>query len=359
MDAAATAPAGAPNAPDVVEPFSLGVPSLPAPAGRVRPPLPVPSAPIPAEDWSSAEEDWSSAEEDWSSADRDSSGPGASVPASAAGDAGEAAGTGLGPVDNGPGAFGPGVSTKLGAYVYLLVDPRTGRPFYVGRGRGDRCFRHVRAARLPPDPGEADEKYPLLDRIREVESSGRAVRVDVLRYGLSSSEAQLVEASTQDALGLQLHPKLGSQRRPAAELNTSLAKRAKFKQYHQVVLLRVAAQGSDASYDVARHGWRIGRRWTDPRSPRSPRWAVIVVGEMVASVHRIDRWEATALRSRSLHGSSVTAAQSTYRFSFVGPVDTELQKRYAGRSVAGYLGSGNPSPVTYVWCGPHWVDATV
>ena len=46
-------------------------------------------------------------------------------------------------------SFPPGVAAKLAVYVYLLVDPRTGRPFFVGRGRGDRCLRHVEEARAP------------------------------------------------------------------------------------------------------------------------------------------------------------------------------------------------------------------
>ena len=41
----------------------------------------------------------------------------------------------------------PGWPPSSGCYVYLLVDPRSGRPFFVGRGRGDRCHRHVEAAR--------------------------------------------------------------------------------------------------------------------------------------------------------------------------------------------------------------------
>ena len=44
----------------------------------------------------------------------------------------------------------PGTAARLGTYVYLLVDPTTGRPFYAGRGRKDRCFRHAAAARETP-----------------------------------------------------------------------------------------------------------------------------------------------------------------------------------------------------------------
>ena len=36
-----------------------------------------------------------------------------------------------------------------------------------------------------------------------------------------------------------------------------------------------------------------------------------------------------------------------------------LAARYVGRNVGPYLGPGTPSAVTYVWCGPHWVDPAI
>ena len=35
--------------------------------------------------------------------------------------------------------FAPGVTKQLGCHVYLLIDPRSRKPFYVGKGTGDRC----------------------------------------------------------------------------------------------------------------------------------------------------------------------------------------------------------------------------
>ena len=43
-------------------------------------------------------------------------------------------------VSRAPAAFPPGVAEKLNTYVYLLVDPRNGRPFFVGSGRGDAAL---------------------------------------------------------------------------------------------------------------------------------------------------------------------------------------------------------------------------
>jgi uncharacterized protein len=246
--------------------------------------------------------------------------------------------------------FAPDIASKLRSYVYLLVDPRTGRPFFVGKGRGDRCFDHVAAARSGRPAGDEDADggpFPVLDRIREAESDGREVRIEILRHGLSPREARLVEAAVADALGIEGRAKLGGRRRAAGDMDVALAKRAKFKRFHQVVLLRVGGTGADASYEIARHSWRIGQRWIDPSAPRSPRWAVLVVGELVAAVFRIDHWEPT--------GSSVTG-RGEFRYSFVGVRDEELERRYLGRSVAALRGAGRESPVTYVWCGPNWVN---
>ncbi|MGD0393752.1 MAG: hypothetical protein ABSC41_14055 [Acidimicrobiales bacterium] len=318
----ATAPSGPPDPPPVADVPAIGVASIPVPTDRARPPATVPSAsPSPEPDGSVS---------------------GQAPPVGT--DGGDRSGASI--HDDAAPGFSPGVSARLRSYVYLLIDPRTGRPFYVGRGRNDRCFRHLMAARTGLDE---QAKYPMLERIRQIESGDRTVRIDILRHGLSPDEALLVEAAAHETLGLPGRPELGPQRRSAVEVASLLAKRAKIKRGHQLVLLRVGAAGADTSYDRVRHEWRIGRRWTDPDSLRAPRWAAIVAGDVIAAVYRIERWEASWVPG---HGGDRPAD----RFSFVGSPDPELEKRYGGRSVAAYGAVGSRSPVSYVWCGPHWIN---
>lgn len=44
--------------------------------------------------------------------------------------------------------FDPKVCEILGVYVYALRDPTSGEVFYLGKGRGNRCFAHIEEARV-------------------------------------------------------------------------------------------------------------------------------------------------------------------------------------------------------------------
>lgn len=417
MDRAPAAPEDDPEESGPGRPPSIGVPSIPAQADQRRPPAPVPSVPLPPSEAEETEgaDDTVGPEPPPGRPDADPDSPPAparsrrTVPVVSTrskplpgrrGGRADGSGDPVGPEsaerrDPFTATFPPGVAAKLGWYVYLMTDPASGQPFYVGRGRGDRCFRHLRAARIGGgepgnDPGDeapagdgvsgedprADghqpptDAFPLLDRIREVESGHGPVRLEILRHRLGADEARLVQAAVADSLGLDQDLKLAGQRRAASELGASLAKRAKFKREHQVVLLRIGGLGADMRYETVRHDWRIGRRWIDPQGQRSPRWAVIVAGELIVAVYRIERWEPTPLPGPPGPSGAAAAtftARSTYRHSFIGSEDGELEGRYVGRSVAAYLGAGpGPGPwgggvgaqnqVTYVWCGPHWVN---
>lgn len=92
------------------------------------------------------------------------------------------------------------VSDQLGCYVYRLIDPRNGETFYVGRGRSNRVFEHVRAA-LADASEEGDGMSLKLGRIRAIQNQlgdGSVIHV-IHRHGLDDENARLVEAALIDA----------------------------------------------------------------------------------------------------------------------------------------------------------------
>ena len=86
----------------------------------------------------------------------------------------------------------PEIAAVLKSYVYLYTDPRDGKPFYIGKGQGDRLFAHL------DDPAETEKT----NKISDIRKSGLEPRIDILRYGLTDTEAALIEASAIDYLQL-------------------------------------------------------------------------------------------------------------------------------------------------------------
>lgn len=79
--------------------------------------------------------------------------------------------------------------TSLKYYVYLLVDPCTKEPFYVGKGLGNRVFNHVTNAL---NSEVITDKYEV---IRAIEHRGEKVKHIIVRHGLKEKIAFEIEAA--------------------------------------------------------------------------------------------------------------------------------------------------------------------
>lgn len=91
------------------------------------------------------------------------------------------------------------MSSELQAYVYMLVEPESGVPFYMGKGHGLRHADHVAQALVPVDEAD-EERSRKLAKIDEILARGLEPEVWILRYGLKSAEYTAVEAASIDLL---------------------------------------------------------------------------------------------------------------------------------------------------------------
>jgi len=81
-------------------------------------------------------------------------------------------------------------------YVYQLVDPRTGKPFYVGEGKDQRAWSHQKF--------KSGCHNPHKDRfIRKIQSQGLEVIVEFLYTNLTKEQSTLIETKIIDQIGLE------------------------------------------------------------------------------------------------------------------------------------------------------------
>jgi hypothetical protein len=244
-------------------------------------------------------------------------------------------------------AFLPGMAEKLGFYVYALVDPRDNEIFYVGKGAGDRVYQHAAHARVV-DPAEG-RKGLKLAKIKQIHDEGREVGVEIIRHGLKSDEALMVEAAVIDSLtlaGFELTNLVRGQARgrgwqPLDDLRARYAaSRVEIDPSDHVILIRVNklfkyGMSPGELYEATRQWWKVNPR-------RAPSHACAVYNGIVRAVYVIDR--------ASGHNGWEPAPDGSARWRFTGARDSELEAKYVWRDVRRYLPNGAQNPVRYVGC---------
>ena len=91
-------------------------------------------------------------------------------------------------------SFSNATIEKIGYYVYCLYDPRDKKIFYIGKGKGNRVFKHMKGAI------EGSQKNEKLRTIREMTKNKIKVRHYILRHGLEEKEAVEIESCLIDML---------------------------------------------------------------------------------------------------------------------------------------------------------------
>lgn len=234
--------------------------------------------------------------------------------------------------------FPKSVTEKLGYYVYILIDPKTNKVFYVGKGTGNRIFAHINGA--ISSPLESDK----LDKIRSIHAKGLQVKYSIIRHGLTEKEAFEVEASLIDFIGLAglTNIKGGhhSDYRGRMGIREAISQynAPKIRIIEPVILVTVnrlfrREMNDDELYEITRGNWVVGER------RNKAKFAFCVCNGIVRQVYEIQKWFPIKARSQD--------AKTQDRWRFTGVVAQDLQ-HYVGGNVEKYIGAQNP--IKYVNC---------
>lgn len=227
---------------------------------------------------------------------------------------------------------------KLNYYVYALIDPRTHKVFYVGKGKGSRIYAHVEAS-LQVDTQEVDK----IATIRAIRAEGKEVEHMVMRHGLEENEAFVVEASLIDYIEtVQKQPltncvcghdtgERGIRKIQDIEIEYE-AKPAEFTD--SVVLIRInrlfkPGMTSKALYEATRKHWKVGLR------VKKYRYACAVFAGIIREVYQVKEWR----ESEEVPG----------RMFFEGRVaQKDVRDRYLHTSVEHLMNHGSQNPIKYI-----------
>lgn len=163
--------------------------------------------------------------------------------------------------------FKDGVAEKLKYYVYRLIDPRNGLTFYVGKGRDDRVFQHVRGV-LKPGRGESRETIKG-GLIQDILDAGLEPHHIIHRHGMEDDKtAYQVEAAVMDAFSMNLTNEAGGHGSDkfgpcTVEQLNERHKPEYIPEDLPVVVIKITRQSvkkqNGSHYEAVRASWRMSR----------------------------------------------------------------------------------------------------
>jgi hypothetical protein len=244
------------------------------------------------------------------------------------------------------------VVEALEYYVYRLEDPRTQKPFYVGKGVDQRVLQHDWDALTSEIPSDK------IKTIKEINALGHEVRVVIHRHKLDEKTAYHVEAALIDAyenltnMVRGHHSEFGVM--PLDELIARYAAEP-LNFPEPCIIIKVEKEWSnqltpDALYERTRRYWVCSPHNRTPQ----PQYALAVARGLVREVYRIDHWLEyrgwPEDRDHSRNSDPNEEWPASYlRRGFVGSVAHDLAELKL-KSIEHLTKTGSQNPITYLNC---------
>lgn len=247
--------------------------------------------------------------------------------------------------------FSHEICEKLKYYVYAYYDPADmSFPFYIGKGKGNRCFQHLL--------DKSDSRK--VSKIREIYDRGQKPVIEIVRFNLENErEALVAESMAIDLLGKELtNIKKGFQsrlfgRRSLDEIRRDLGSDDTIyinDLPDDSILININnTYVKDMAlidlYDATRACWRIA----DPRKKRL-KYAIAIYKSVIKQVFIPEAWlpgDSTLRRFTTLADKQnpPDPEKKSIRWEFVGRVADDRQDLVGKRILD--LPNGLQNPCVY------------
>ncbi len=235
---------------------------------------------------------------------------------------------------------------ELGYYVYVYSDPDTHKPFYVGKGKGNRVFDHL----------SYDNDSQKVEYIQSLLKAGKEPIIEILVHGVDEETAFKVEAAAIDLIGIEnlTNQQRGHHSSTYGKIEASLlesrynCEELTLESFTEdVILIRINKlyrndMNAHELYEATRAYWRVNLE-----QAKKAKYALAVYYGMVLEVYEIAEWFPAF--STMMHQRIDNMEELKSRYEFVGRIaPDEVRKKYKDKSVSTIFSKGEQNPIRYI-----------
>lgn len=245
--------------------------------------------------------------------------------------------------------FDEKTQAAVGYYVYMLINPEDKKPFYVGKGKGNRVFQHIQ------DALNSDIDTEKCDVIRDIISKGNKVEHIIICHGINNeSEAYKIEAAVIDSLNfygccltnaVNGHHSAESGLMTANEIKRLYSAESLNCIGKDCVIININGQysrgmGHDAIYGATKEIWRIGKDRI-----KGLKYVLSEYRGLIIEVFKVDEWYP---KERPYNSNSKKAGQTYTGYGFNGHIaEDEVRNKYINKSITHKKVKGRSNPISY------------